>query len=80
MRICYKSGLHVSCMTTFDLVIGLLVPTLWVTWLVYWWLSARNVKPTRSRESLWAELRHRGPLMLAALLLAAGSAVAQLPA
>jgi len=62
---------HLPCMTTFDLVIGLLIPTLWVTWLVYWWLSARNVKPTRSRESLWAEVRHRGPLMLAALLLAA---------
>ena len=53
------------------LVIGTLIPTLWLAWLVYWWLSARNVKPTRSREPLAFELRHRAPLMLAALLLAA---------
>jgi protein-S-isoprenylcysteine O-methyltransferase Ste14 len=55
---------------TLDVLIGLLIPTLWVAWLLYWWLSARNVKPTRSRESLAAELRHRAPLILAALLLA----------
>jgi protein-S-isoprenylcysteine O-methyltransferase Ste14 len=58
-------------MSTFDIVIGSLIPTLWIAWLVYWWLSARNVKPTRSREPVAAELRHRAPLMLAALLLAA---------
>lgn len=58
-------------MSTFELVIGALIPAIWVAWLIYWWLSARNVKPTRSRESVAAELRHRGPLILAALLLAA---------
>jgi protein-S-isoprenylcysteine O-methyltransferase Ste14 len=58
-------------MSTFELVIGILIPTLWISWLVYWWLSARNVKPTRTRESIGAELHHRGPLMLAALFLAA---------
>jgi protein-S-isoprenylcysteine O-methyltransferase Ste14 len=58
-------------MTTFELVIGTIIPALWVSWLLYWWLSARNVKATRSRESLAAELRHRAPLMLAALFLAA---------
>jgi len=62
---------HLSVMSPFDLVIATLIPTLWIPWLVYWWLSARNVKPTRSREPLAAELRHRAPLMLAALLLAA---------
>jgi protein-S-isoprenylcysteine O-methyltransferase Ste14 len=58
-------------MTTFELVIGIIIPSLWVAWLLYWWLSARNVKATRYRESLSAELRHRAPLMLAALFLAA---------
>ena len=58
-------------MSTFDLVISALIPALWIPWLVYWWLSARNVKRTRSREPLAAELRHRAPLILAALLLAA---------
>jgi protein-S-isoprenylcysteine O-methyltransferase Ste14 len=58
-------------MSTFDLVIATLIPALWIPWLVYWWLSARNVKPTRSREPLAAELRHRAPLILAGLLLGA---------
>jgi protein-S-isoprenylcysteine O-methyltransferase Ste14 len=58
-------------MDTLDLVIGALIPSIWIAWLVYWWLSARNVKPNRSRETLGAELRHRGPLILAALFLAA---------
>jgi protein-S-isoprenylcysteine O-methyltransferase Ste14 len=58
-------------MSIFNLVIATLIPSLWLAWLVYWWLSARNVKPTRSREPLAFELRHRAPLMLAALRLAA---------
>jgi protein-S-isoprenylcysteine O-methyltransferase Ste14 len=58
-------------MSTFDLVISTLIPALWIPWLVYWWLSSRNVKPTRSREPLAAELRHRAPLILAGLLLGA---------
>lgn len=58
-------------MSTFDLVIATLIPALWIPWLVYWWLSARNVKPTRSREPLAFELRHRVPLILAGLLLGA---------
>jgi protein-S-isoprenylcysteine O-methyltransferase Ste14 len=61
-----------------ELAIGILVPSLWLAWLVYWWLSARNVKPTRSRESVAAELRHRGPLVLAALFLAAPRLVPRL--
>lgn len=57
-------------MSTFDLVIGTLMPSFWVAWLIYWWLSARDVKPTRSKETIGAELRHRGPLILAAVFLA----------
>ena len=56
---------------TLELVVNTLMPALWLAWLLYWWISARNVKPTRSRESLAADLRHRGPLILAALCLGA---------
>ncbi|HEX3235952.1 MAG TPA: isoprenylcysteine carboxylmethyltransferase family protein [Gemmatimonadales bacterium] len=56
---------------TLELIIGIIIPTLWIAWLVYWWYSARNVKPTRVREPLHSQLQHRVPLMLAAFLLAA---------
>ena len=46
----------------------LLLPILWLTWLLYWWVSARDVKPTQWRESLKSQLTHRTPLILAALL------------
>ena len=36
-------------MTTFELVIGTIIPTSWIAWLLYWWLSARNAKATRGR-------------------------------
>jgi len=47
------------------------VPVLWHAWLLYWWVSARDVKPTHWREPLRSQLRHRVPIILAALLLAA---------
>jgi protein-S-isoprenylcysteine O-methyltransferase Ste14 len=51
--------------------VRLAVPVLWVSWLVYWWLSARDVKPTTWREPLRDQLKHRVPLILAAVLMAA---------
>jgi protein-S-isoprenylcysteine O-methyltransferase Ste14 len=60
---------QISAMTL-DMTINILIPTLWLVWLIYWWLSARNVKPIRWREPLAIQLRHRLPLVLAALLLA----------
>jgi protein-S-isoprenylcysteine O-methyltransferase Ste14 len=51
--------------------IGYVIPALWLSWLLYWWLSARGTKPTRWREPLGFELRHRVPLILACLCLAA---------
>jgi protein-S-isoprenylcysteine O-methyltransferase Ste14 len=47
-----------------------LVPGLWLTWLVVWALWARNVKPTRRRESAASRATHIVPLALAAILLA----------
>jgi protein-S-isoprenylcysteine O-methyltransferase Ste14 len=49
----------------------LVIGALWLTWLLYWWLSARDVKRTRRREPLKSQLLHRVPLMLVALLVAA---------
>ena len=60
---------------TFDLTIGIIIPALWLAWLAYWWLSARNVKPTHVSEPLAAQLRHRVPLILAAILLSSAAVV-----
>jgi protein-S-isoprenylcysteine O-methyltransferase Ste14 len=46
------------------------VGLLWVTFALYWVLTARNVKPTRWRESAGSQATHRVPMFLAAMLLA----------
>jgi protein-S-isoprenylcysteine O-methyltransferase Ste14 len=43
---------------------------LWLAWLAYWIIAARNVKPTRRRESLTSRLMTIIPTALAAMLLA----------
>jgi protein-S-isoprenylcysteine O-methyltransferase Ste14 len=47
------------------------IPLLWLVWLIYWGLSARDVKPSRWHESLGSQLRWRAPLILAGIILAA---------
>ncbi|MDB5985868.1 MAG: hypothetical protein JWR16_921 [Nevskia sp.] len=42
---------------------------LWLSWMLYWWASSRDVKPALWRESLLSRLVHLVPLVLAALLL-----------
>ncbi|MDE2288593.1 MAG: isoprenylcysteine carboxylmethyltransferase family protein [Burkholderiales bacterium] len=42
---------------------------LWIAWLVYWGLSALNVKATRRRESVLSRAGHGVPLLVAAWLL-----------
>jgi protein-S-isoprenylcysteine O-methyltransferase Ste14 len=54
-----------------ELVIAILIPTLWIAWLGYWWYSARDVKRTAWSEPLRARLKHRLPLILAVLFFAA---------
>jgi protein-S-isoprenylcysteine O-methyltransferase Ste14 len=54
-----------------ETVSHIVVPTLWLAWLLYWAISARNVKETRWREPLGSQLLHRVPIILAAILLAA---------
>lgn len=53
-----------------DPILQFVVPGLWLAWLVYWGLSARDVKPTRWQESGASRLLHRGPLIIAMVLLA----------
>ena len=55
--------------------VALAVPVLWITWLIYWAVSARDVKATRVRQPLRLELLHRVPIIFAALLLAAPRAL-----
>src|SRR5436309_8924797 len=56
---------------SYSILLQILFPVVWIAWLIYWWVSARNVKVTRWREPLGSQLLHRVPLLLAALLLAA---------
>ena len=56
---------------TFDDIILILLPALWIAWLSYWWYSARDVKPTRVKEPVGAMLQHRLPVIIGALLFAA---------
>ena len=56
---------------TLDIIVGIAIPVLWLTWLAYWWYSARDVKRTRVPEPLSSHLRHRAPLVIGVLLFAA---------
>jgi protein-S-isoprenylcysteine O-methyltransferase Ste14 len=49
---------------------NLAVAFLWLAWVLYWWVSSRNVKPTQWREPLKSQLAHRAPLILGAILFA----------
>jgi protein-S-isoprenylcysteine O-methyltransferase Ste14 len=54
-----------------DIVISIAIALLWLSWIAYWWVSARDVKPTTWREPAHLWLRHRLPLLIGALLFAA---------
>ena len=45
------------------------IVALWIAWLLYWYASARNVKPTRWRASLGTRARYRVPAFLTGALL-----------
>jgi protein-S-isoprenylcysteine O-methyltransferase Ste14 len=47
------------------------IPVLWLVWLTYWIISARDVKATKWHEPFAAQLRWRAPLIVGALFLAA---------
>jgi protein-S-isoprenylcysteine O-methyltransferase Ste14 len=48
---------------------GYLISGLWITWLVYWRVSAAGVKAVRRRESAASRAAHLVPLAIAAVLL-----------
>src|SRR6476619_957718 len=50
-------------------ILRLVIPALWLAWLIYWQIAARNVKETRWTESLGSRAIHLTPLFLAAYLL-----------
>jgi protein-S-isoprenylcysteine O-methyltransferase Ste14 len=50
-------------------VLQIIIPALWVAWLLYWIVAAADVKPTRWREPTASRLLHLAPLMLSAMLL-----------
>jgi isoprenylcysteine carboxyl methyltransferase (ICMT) family protein YpbQ len=49
----------------------IVIPLLWLVWLIYWIVSARDVKRSQWHESLWSEMRWRLPLILAGIIFAA---------
>jgi protein-S-isoprenylcysteine O-methyltransferase Ste14 len=52
-----------------DLYWRIVIPILWLAWVTYWVVSARNVKPDQWREGGGAQLGYRIPMILAAVLL-----------
>jgi protein-S-isoprenylcysteine O-methyltransferase Ste14 len=54
-----------------DGLVGLAIGAIWLSWLLYWWRSARDVKATRHPEPARDRLTHRIPLVLGILCLTA---------
>jgi protein-S-isoprenylcysteine O-methyltransferase Ste14 len=48
-----------------------LIPAFWLIWLAGWAIAARDVKPTRWRESTAEGARNRIPVLIGAVLIAA---------
>lgn len=46
-----------------------LIPIMWISWALYWWMKSINVKITVRRESFIARFAYIFPLTLAVLLL-----------
>jgi protein-S-isoprenylcysteine O-methyltransferase Ste14 len=49
----------------------LLIPALWIAWMLYWWIAARGAMATRRRESALSRISYVVPLLIAVWLLAA---------
>jgi len=54
-----------------DRFVGIAIGVIWLGWLGYWWLSARDVKRTRRPEPVRDQLAYRLPLVLGILCLTA---------
>jgi protein-S-isoprenylcysteine O-methyltransferase Ste14 len=49
-----------------------LIPTLWIAWTLYWWISSAGTKTTQRSESLSSRLWHIVPLMIGVILIVSG--------
>jgi protein-S-isoprenylcysteine O-methyltransferase Ste14 len=47
-----------------------LLASLWIAWILYWWIASRSAKKDQRRESAASRASHIVPLMIAAWLLA----------
>lgn len=56
---------------TAKFALSYLLGWVWMAWIVYWWISARNVKLTIRHESVGSRLAHIIPLVVAGWLIAA---------
>ena len=56
-------------MDTFNLTITWIISSLWVAWLIYWAVAARNVTTARWREPRSESIRHRAPVFVAMVLM-----------
>src|SRR5579864_4057958 len=43
---------------------------MWLAWMLYWWVSSRDVKDTVREETVASRLSHMLPLIVAAVLIA----------
>jgi hypothetical protein len=46
-----------------------LIPSMWLAWLVFWWGLSRTAKATERRESIASRLSYSVPIMLGFALL-----------
>ena len=51
--------------------LGVFVSAMWIAWVLYWWILARDVKATRRTEPVASRLAHILPLALAIWLIGA---------
>jgi protein-S-isoprenylcysteine O-methyltransferase Ste14 len=59
-------------MTSAAVILRQLIAAMWIAWLAYWLLAARDVKPTRWRETGVSRALYVVPLLLCGVLLAGG--------
>lgn len=57
-------------MTSLHIVLPILIPVLWLAWIVCWYAAAPFAKATRWREGFSARLLDRVPLVLCVILFA----------
>jgi len=62
-------GFHIGLVD--DFTVGLAISAIWLAWMAYWWLSARDVKRTSRPEGARDRVIYRVPLVLAILCLSA---------